>query len=499
VLKRSCYPRAVVLCATIVAMMRQRTRREFLAITSSAIASHALRARGTSVRSREQPAKRFQTILPFPPVLRPTQADTTTDFYDIVQREALAELLPGKKTPIWGYEGMFPGPTIKVQKGRRTAVRHINKLGIPTVVHLHGGLTPPDSDGFPTEFVMPGKEKTYSYPNDRAATLWYHDHAMDHTGRNIFMGLAGLYIVESEEEQNLPLPKDEYDVPLILQDRLFSGDGALLYHPDFVDGPTTDTILVNGAPWPKIEVSARRYRFRILNASNARSFHLSLSSGQPFVQIATDGGLLAQPRSLHDIPLAMAERVEIVLDFSGYPVNTRITLDDLNQPEATRAILEFDVVRRTKDDSRIPKRLMEHHAISTERADRRREFVFTRAGSENSEPHWSINGKQFDPSHTIADLSLGDIEMWRLANHSFREKHNVVHPVHLHLMNFQILQRNRGSALAHEIGLKDTVALNVGDEVVVAMRVEGFKGRYLFHCHNLEHEDRGMMARFDVH
>ena len=463
------------------------------------MASHALSIGGKLLQSQYQRAPRFQTILQVPQVLRPTQTDTTTDLYDIVQRECVAELLPGKKTSIWGYEGMFPGPTIKVRQGRRVAVRHTNKLGVPTVVHLHGSATPPDSDGFPTDLVMPGKEKTYVYPNDRAATLWYHDHSMDHTGRNIFMGLAGMYIVEGEQERNLPLPRDEYDVPLILQDRLFSSDGALLYHPDFVNGPITDTILVNGTPWPRMEVSACRYRFRILNASNARSFHLALSSHLPFVQIATDGGLLPTPRFLHNIPLAMAERVEVILDFSAYSVNSRITLDDLNQPVATRPILEFDVVRKVKDDSRVPERLGERPTLSMDRAAPRRTFVFTRANSESSEVQWSINGQQFDPARAIAEVALGDTEVWRLANHSFRENHNVVHPVHLHLVNFQILQRNGGAALPHETGLKDTVALNVGDEVVIGMRVEGFKGRYLFHCHNLEHEDRGMMARFDVH
>lgn len=480
-------------------MTRQTTRREFLAATGGAIAFHALRVTGKSPGAGHQRTPKFQAILRVPTVLHPTRTDNTTDYYDIVQREATAEFWPGKKTPIWGYEGTFPGPTIKVRQSRRTAVRHINNLGMPTVVHLHGGLTPSDSDGFPTDFVMPGKEKTYFYPNDRAATLWYHDHAMDHTGRNIFMGLAGLYIVEGEQEQNLPLPKDEYDVPLILQDRLFSPDGEFLYRPDFVDGPATDTILVNGVPWPKMEVSACRYRFRILNASNARSFRLALSSRQPFVQIATDGGLLAAPRLLHEIPLAMAERVEVVLDFSSYPMNTRITLDDLNQPAATRSMLEFDVVRKVKDDGRLPERLVEHPGISAEHAGQHRQFVFTRGDSEDSQPRWSVNGEQFDPSLAIADISLGDIEVWRFANHSFHEKHNVVHPVHLHLVNFQILQRNGAAPLPHEIGFKDTVALNVGDEVVVGMRVEGFKGKYVLHCHNLEHEDRGMMARFDVH
>jgi spore coat protein A, manganese oxidase len=295
------------------------------------------------------------------------------------------------------------------------------------------------------------------------------------------MGLAGMYIVEGEQERNLPLPRDERDVPLILQDRLFSAEGALLHRPDFVDGPITDTILVNGRPYPRMDVFACRYRFRILNASNA-----------------SDGGLLAAPNLISNVPLAMAERTEVVIDFSAYPVNTRITLDDLNAPADARSILQFYVVRKVKDDSRVPERLAELHTISIDGGVRHRTFLFTRGNPENKEVQWSINGQQLDPTPGIAEINLGDIEVWRLTNHSFRENHNVVHPVHVQLVNFLVLQRNGGAALSHENGWKDTVALNVGDEVVIGMRFEKFKGRYLLHCHNLEHEDRGMIARFDI-
>ena len=485
--------------AGVLVIPTKMTRRDFLALASSTLASHAL---GSAVKPRTAnylKAKKFQNPLQIPPVLRPIHTDATTDYYDIVQREASLELLRGKRSTIWGYEGLFPGPTIKVHQNRRTAVRHKNRLTIPTVVHLHGSATPSDSDGFPTDLVMPGRDKVYFYPNHRAATLWYHDHTMDYTGRNIFMGLAGMYIVEGEEERDLLLPRDEYDVPLIIQDRLFSGDGALLYSPDSVDGPATDTILINGTPWPRMDVSTCKYRLRILNGSNARSFRLALSSGLPFMQIATDGGLLPAPRPLRELPVAMAERVEVIIDFSAYSLNTTITLDDLNQPVPASPLMQFNVVRKVKDDSRIPEHLSEVPTISTDRSAQQRTFVFTRGNSRNSEVQWSINGIRFDPDHAIADISLGQVETWRLANHSFRERHNVIHPIHLHLVNFQILERNGKPAAPHETGWKDTVALNVGDEVLIGMRFEGYRGRYLFHCHNLEHEDNGMMARFDVH
>lgn len=233
-------------------------RRDFLTICGGAIAAVS-RLHAFSANPASPAVHKFQSLLRLPNLLRPTNSDETTDYYEIEQRQAAVEILPGRQTTIWGYQGMFPGPTIKTRQSRRTVILHTNKLDVPTVVHLHGGATPSDSDGFPTDLVLPGRQKTYSYPNDRAATLWYHDHAMDHTGLNIFMGLAGMYIVEGEQERQLPLPRDEYDVPLILQDRLFSRDGALLYRPDPVDGPAADVTLINGTPWPRFDVSARRY------------------------------------------------------------------------------------------------------------------------------------------------------------------------------------------------------------------------------------------------
>lgn len=199
-------------------------RRDFLALSGGAIAAIS-RLRPFSASPAYPSAHKFQSLLRIPSLLRPTQSDETTDYYEIEQRQASLEILPGRQTTIWGYQGMFPGPTIKTRQSRRTVIRHTNKLDVPTVVHLHGGATPSDSDGFPTDLILPGRQKTYSYPNDRAATLWYHDHAMDHTGLNIFMGLAGMYIVEGQEERQLPLPRGEYDVPLVFRTGCFLRTG----------------------------------------------------------------------------------------------------------------------------------------------------------------------------------------------------------------------------------------------------------------------------------
>jgi FtsP/CotA-like multicopper oxidase with cupredoxin domain len=205
-------------------------RRQFVALSAGLIGGAALSQAAPQHELVVDPLRRFQVPLPIPRVLMPTHTDSTTDYYDIEQRQARVEIIPGRQTTIWGYEGTFPGPTIKARRGRTVVVRHANRLSTPTVVHLHGSVSPPDSDGFPMDHIMPGESRTYTYPNaQRAATLWYHDHAMDHTGRNIYMGLAGLYLIEDDEERALGLPDGDHDVPLLIQDRLFAPDGTFRY------------------------------------------------------------------------------------------------------------------------------------------------------------------------------------------------------------------------------------------------------------------------------
>jgi FtsP/CotA-like multicopper oxidase with cupredoxin domain len=435
----------------------------------------------------------------------PAHADSATDHYDIEQRQARTEILPGRETTIWGYEGTFPGPTIKARRGRTVAVRHVNRLSTPTVVHLHGSVSPPDSDGFPMDYVMPGESRTYTYPNaQRAATLWYHDHAMDHTGRNIYMGLAGLYVIEDEEERALGLPDGDYDVPLLIQDRLFASDGSFRYATLNHLAARGGTMLVNGAPWPRLDVSTRKYRFRIVNGSNATPLRLALSSGDPLIQIATDGGLLTAPVPCRDIPLAMAERVEVVIDFSRYAVGTKVVLQNLNTAGVTGSIsgevMQFHVTREEPDDGVLPTRLADLQPLLRSEAIRTRHFVFSARPSFGVVPipSWRINGQAFDPDHPIASPAYGDVEIWRFTNRKFLGVFALVHPVHVHLVTFMVLERNGGPPLPHEAGWKDTVAVDKGEDVSVIARFEGYRGRYLLHCHNLEHEDHSMMARFDV-
>jgi FtsP/CotA-like multicopper oxidase with cupredoxin domain len=324
---------------------------------------------------------------------------------------------------------------------------------------------------------------------------------MDHTGENLFRGLAGFYIIEDEEELALGLPRGPFDVPLMLQDRAFTADGAFTYDTGRHFGFEGDVMLVNGIPWPKMEVSTRKYRFRFLNGSNARLFQLALSTRDPFTLIATDGGLLPAPVLLATLPLAMAERAEVVIDFRRYEPGTQLFLLNTLEKPLFAPILRFDVIKREADDSVVPPRLSDPGFLERPTTATTRTWSFRAGFSLREGPPpivWTINGQRFDPNRIDATIHSGEPEVWRIRNEAPIRFLGRPHPAHVHLAHFQILERNGKPPLPHERGWKDTVALDGGEEVVLLLRFEQFRGRYMLHCHNLEHEDHSMMARIDV-
>jgi spore coat protein A len=480
------------------------------------------------VASELPPPEPFRVPLPIPPVKRPLRTDGTTDYYEIQQRETMAQILPGLDTPIMGYDGVFPGPTIESRSGRRTVVRHVNKLAVPVAVHLHGGHTPAVSDGYPIDVVLPLNgdphewhhdehlsagdlsegSRDYVYPMDqRAATLWYHDHRMDFTGPAVYRGLAGFHLIRDDEEDALPLPRGDREIPLMIIDRSFAEDGSFRYPSNdpqlrhgpgvadsHVEGVVGDVMLVNGAPWPVLEVAAARYRLRILNASNARRYQLALdpppAGGRPFVQIGGDGGLLPGPIRHETIDIAAAERFDVVVDFSAYAPGEEITL--LNQLGSGRmgSVMRFQITRREKDDSQVPDRLAEYERLDPARAKVTRVWRFTR-GRTGDHLGWAINGRMFDPARMDAQPRLGELEIWRFGT-------DLHHPVHVHLSPFQVIGRGGRGPGPFDSGWKDTVDIRPAEHVDVAVRFTGYEGKYLMHCHNLEHEDMGMMSAFET-
>ncbi|MGH3487208.1 MAG: multicopper oxidase family protein [Actinopolymorphaceae bacterium] len=480
----------------------------------------------------------FTVPLPRVAALRSVRTDGTTDYYDLPLRVAEQEILPGLRTSIWGYAGQFPGPTIEARSGRRIVVRQRNDLPVPAVTHLHGGRTPPASDGYPTDLLLPARGgspvpashmaddraevvrgvRTYEYPLDqRAATLWYHDHRMDFTGPAVWRGLAGFCVVRDDEEDALPLPRGDKEVPLLICDRSFAEDGTLVYpaqDPELRDRPGVreaygggvlgDVILVNGAPWPELEVSRTRYRFRILNASNARRYVLRLdprtADGEDLgrddlrgetrlIQIGTDGGLLERPWRRTEIALASGERADVVVDFAAYPAGTNVVLANAIGDGPTGQVMRFRVTGNERDHTAVPSRLSRIERLDPARAKATRDFRFE-SGEVHGHTGWRINGKPFDPARMDARPRLGSTEIWRLTT-------DAAHPIHLHLAHFQVLSID-GERTADPVGWKDTLDLGAIQTAEIAVRFGGYRGRYVFHCHNLEHEDMAMMANFEV-
>ena len=483
------------------------TRREWLGMAGGILLENACtlgpRPEPKLLPSRIALPKQFEVPLPRLAVLAPVRKDETTDYYEMTVRESEQRIVPGLATRIWGYNGIFPGPTLEARRGRQTVVRLRNTLPVPIVNHLHGGRTPPESDGFPTDLVSEARD--YTYPNrQRAATLWYHDHRMDFTGPQVWRGLAGFYLIRDEEERQLPLPAGDKEIALMICDRSFAKDGSLQYPSldaglrgspgvthEYMGGVLGDVILVNGAPWPRLEVANTRYRFRILNGSNARRYEMALDPapgpGHSWVQIGSDGGLLREPVTHRSVVVSPAERFDVIVDFSKYRVGAKITLVNLEGDGLAGQIMQFHVVRAETDNTSIPARLSSLEAPQPSNASVTREFDFR---FNRGLMRWTINGKPYDPLRMDATPKLDSTEIWRLTS-------DFSHPVHLHLAHFQVLSHG-GRPGRYDAGFKDTVALNAGETSNILINFAGFRGKYVFHCHNLEHEDMAMMANFEV-
>jgi spore coat protein A len=432
-----------------------------------------------------------------------------TDYVSFNVQQALAQILPGKKTLVWGYDGHVPGPTFQARVGRRLIARQQNNLPVNINVHHHGGHTQAASDGsaLPDEEIEPGQFRDYIYDNDddTGGFHWYHDHTLDQTGINVFMGLAGVYYLTSDTIDALNLPKGVCDVPLVVQDRAFDANNQLAYNPFDHNGFIGNVFLVNGAVQPKFRVGNCKYRFRIVNGSNARFYQISLSTGRPFQIIGSDGGLLKAPIEADQFRIAPGERVEFVVDFSFHTPgpNTHVFLNntmiqtegrgpDGVDPTQPFPLMRFDVLDTVTDTSTVPAVLETNIPVFHPN-----ESVITRTFEFNrSQGAWQVNGKFFDPTRVDATVKLNTTEIWKLRNGGG----GWYHPVHIHRNEFQILDRNGIPPTGAETGLKDVFVLNPGDEVRVISKYTGEKqlGRYVFHCHNIEHEDMRMMGLWEV-
>lgn len=503
--------------------------------------------------------RKFIDPLPLMDLIRPTHQDKDGQYFHVEMREFQTKLhtdLP--PTTLWGYNSQFPGPLFDINHGTPIHVKWANKLPsrhilpidtsihhldtepeVRTVIHLHGAESLPDSDGYPEawfthDFAEVGpyfEKEVYDYENNqRPLTMWYHDHAMGITRLNVYAGLAGMYIVRGKEEAGLGLPKDEYEIPLMLLDRSFNSDGSLAYPRQPVQDPDApelpdpsiqpfflgDTNLVNGKVWPYLEVEPRKYRFRLLNAANTRTYQLFLDSGDSFYQIGSDGGLLQKTVQLEQLPLAPAERVDIIIDFSNLKGETIQLKNDLG-PDAdpedeTGDVMQFRVgtTLSREDDSRIPVHLSSIPSLKNNRITKLRNLKLTSTVDSYERPVFLLNNQTWmDP--VTENPRLGATEIWSFVNIT-----DFAHPMHIHLIQFQVLNRqpfdldlyNETKELVftgpptppapNERGWKDTIISPPGEYTRVIVNFRPHIGRYVWHCHILEHEDYDMMRPFDV-
>lgn len=483
----------------------------------------------------------FVDALPFPPVaqksgMRPSPENPSQQvpYYKIALREMHMKVhrdLP--PTRVWGFNNSSPGPVFETRSGEGLLVEWANELPtkhflpidyrlhgaekdkpeVRSVIHLHGGRTPPESDGYPDNWYVPGKSETYHYPNRQdAALLFYHDHAMGINRLNIYAGLQGMFVVRNAAEDALNLPKGKYEAPLLLADRFLRKDGQLDYPVSGIPGAPWvpevfgNAVLVNGKLLPYLEVEPRKYRLRIVNGSNGRFYRLSLGDNFGFHMTGSDQGLLAAPVELQRLELAPAERADIVVDFSRRAgQRVELTSDSLR-------LMQFRVAHKGgSDTSSLPSMLRSIQRISATQAIRTRRLTLDEhLNLADQSMGMLLNNTPWDMPVTENPL-LNTTEIWELLNLTEDS-----HPIHLHLVRFQILDRRpfdkaeylnsgtlrfMGDAVPSppiEAGWKDTVRADPGMVTRIIVPFHGFAGRYVWHCHILEHEDNEMMRPFEV-
>jgi FtsP/CotA-like multicopper oxidase with cupredoxin domain len=379
------------------------------------------------------------------------------------------------------YNGLLPGPLFQARTGDAVSVAFTNALTEPTTVHWHGLVVPTAVDGQPHDPVAPGATFTYAFTlAQRAALYWYHPHPHMLTSEQVAYGLAGGFVVRDAEEDALALPSGTFEVPLVIRDANVDSAGNLSYNGK-ASGFTGSVLLVNGTRDPYLAASPAVYRLRILGGSNSRVFRLFLSNGAPFTVIGNDGGLLPSASGASQIELSPGERVDAIVDLRG-AAGTTVSLRDAN---SGWTILEFRVANTTPVPGAVPSGTLSTIPSLTAPV-RTRTFSF--------DGMTRINGKLYDLNRTDFTVLVGQVEDW-----IFSTNGNAPHPVHVHGASFQVVSRTggRGTLFPWEAGWKDTVLLNDGETVRVRIRFD-LTGRYVIHCHKLEHEDAGMMANFVV-
>ena len=568
----------------IEAQVSRRDVLKFSALGAAAVAlplERVVRAKTVSQIAASKLPAPYTMPFAVPPVIDGRGGGTVR--LDQVAKQV--SIIPGFQTTIFGYalpgQGpTTPGPTIHTQRGTPLTVMQANKLPSAhpflnydpwTSTHLHGSASKPQYDGYASDITKVGQTKRYVYPNKQdARTLWYHDHGVHHTAENAYMGLAAQYHLHDDVEKGLSIPKwmwdgrpatDQYDLPLILADKMFSSNGEFRYDDAGHTGLWGDVVLVNGVPWPNLKVKKRLYRFRILNASISRGYRLQLSSSVPFSVIGTDGGLMPQVQNTTQLRVGMAERYEIVIDFAKYTTGTKLQLLNLGVPNSTDfdntgKVMQFEVVNDAfdKTNNALPTgglyslnpnkevwdlketeiqgttkiavvrsngewKIQSSSTTTTSNSGSGSSGSGSGSGGSGSSGSGSGSGGSGSGSsgggttklltwedviasqyrETVANPKSGDVQIWEITNSSG----GWFHPVHIHLVDFKMLTRNGKPVFSYEQGPKDVTFVGENETIRAIMRFgkagdPSTDGRYMIHCHNLPHEDHDMMTQFRV-
>jgi FtsP/CotA-like multicopper oxidase with cupredoxin domain len=519
-------------------------RRTFLGLAASA---------GTGAYFARWPGLPGAEGVPSASAVAPTVA-TAGSIVDLAIRAAPAQVsvLPGRPTRVWQYTAerhdgptdaltavfdSYLGPSLRLNTGQRLRIRFRNELPEPTIVHWHGLDVPEHADGHPRLMVGPGGESSYDFPiANRAGTYWYHPHHHHRTGAQVYQGLAGVVIVHDEEERALGLPAGDRDMTFVLQDRTFDRDNQLSYISGMpmeqMSGFFGTTLLVNGRLPGETNVATAAYRLRLLNGSNARVYRLGWNDGSPLTVVGTDGGLLERAVSKPYLTLAPGERAEVIVDFSNAAVGTTRGLRSLAFPQSpflmsmgggrgrgrgmfssssaalVGPVATFRVSRRERSTFRLPDRLTTF--TSDWQPDAGRTTPSRVVGIDFMRMQWLLDGRVFGMNDVAAEetITAGTKAIWEFDNSgSSRMGMRLAHPLHLHGRQFRVLSRDvepsSGGRDYDDLregftdeGWKDTVLVMPGERVRVLIRFSTNPGLYLYHCHNLEHEDMGMMRNY---
>jgi len=427
--------------------------------------------------------------LRIPAILEPDETNGNARHYTLIMDEGQTEFREGSQTATLGYNGSYLGPTLVLTKGEDIKVTLRNQMEEETTVHWHGVLVPSIADGGPHQVVNPGTERDVSFSvKQEAATVWYHPHTMGKTAEQVYGGLAGFILIKDDNElsRNLPAEYGVDDVPLVVQDRSFTQGMQFDYPGNFnPDGTLGNTLLANGTIHAAFDVTTELLRLRLLNGSNARIYNFQLSDGRPFMQIASDGGLLNEPVAIQSIRLTPGERAEIMVSLKG--MNSGEYLDLISEDTT---VLRLNVAGDLKPNGSMPVTLNQlATAVDNGTVDRR--FVLFGMGAMVS-----INGDVFDMNRVDERGITDQDEVWEIYNRPDMMG-GMVHSFHLHGTQFRILTRDGALPPLNERGWKDTVALDSGERVRFLVSFDE-PGLFMYHCHILEHEDNGMMGQIEI-